>query len=96
MYGENPFWLEVLAHISLVITAFFVLELPLSLWAFGPQYYNPLGPDNYASLHLFDAVIILISFILEFVLRGREKELVGLLVVLRLWRLVKLVSGMSL
>lgn len=30
---------------------------------------------------------------LEFVLKGRERELIGLLVILRLWRLVKLVGG---
>lgn len=31
---------------------------------------------------------------LEVILRGRERDLAGLLIVLRLWRLVKLVQGM--
>lgn len=46
-------------------------------------------------LHLFDAIIILTTFVLEFVLKGRELELASLLIVLRLWRLVKLVGGES-
>lgn len=90
---NQPAWLEVLAHISLAITTFFLLEIPLATYAFGLRYYRPLGPVPHASLHLFDAVVILTTFVLEVVLRGREQELIGLLVLLRLWRLVKLVGG---
>jgi hypothetical protein len=87
-------WLEILSHFSLAITTFFLLEIPLSIWAFGFRYYNPFGDNPHASLHIFDAVIIIMTFVLEFVLKGKEKEVAGLLVVLRLWRLVKLVGGM--
>jgi len=95
--GEEgqPAWLEVLAHISLAITTFFLIEIPLATYAFGLEYYRPLGPVPHASLHLFDAVVIVTTFVLEVILRGREQELVGLLVLLRLWRLVKLVGGIA-
>jgi len=43
--------------------------------------------------HFFDAFVIITSFIMDVVLRGRERELAGLLVLLRLWRLIKLVGG---
>lgn len=43
--------------------------------------------------HLFDAFVIITSFIMDVVLRGRERELAGLLILLRLWRLIKLVGG---
>ncbi|KAK0210650.1 hypothetical protein DFS33DRAFT_1466597 [Desarmillaria ectypa] len=92
---EGPQWLEVLAHISLVITTFFLVEIPLALWAFGLQYYNPLGQVTHALLHLFDATIIITTFVLEFTLKGKERELGALLIVLRLWRLVKLVGGIT-
>ena len=92
---ENPAWLEILSHISLAITTLFLIEIPLALFAFGPQFYNPFGQTLHASLHLFDAVIIIGTFALEAVLRGRERELAGLLILLRLWRLVKLVGGKS-
>lgn len=89
---ENPWWLEVFANISITITTFFLVEIPLTLWSLGPSYYNPFKVPH-ASLHLFDALIVIVTFVLEFVLKGRERELAGLLIILRLWRLVKLVGG---
>ncbi|KAJ6596790.1 hypothetical protein DFH09DRAFT_904888 [Mycena vulgaris] len=90
-----PLWLSVLSHISLGITAFFLLEIPLTLWALGPRFYNPFGTVPHGALHAFDAFIIVTTFVLEVVLKGREQELAGLLIILRLWRLVKLVGGVS-
>ncbi|KAL5490307.1 hypothetical protein ACEPAI_5140 [Sanghuangporus weigelae] len=103
----EPIWLTILAHISLAINTLFLLEIPLALWCFGLAYYNPLpkflslslsSSDEkhpYAGLHLFDALVVITTFVLEVVLRGREAELAGLLVLLRLWRLVKLVGGLA-
>lgn len=90
---DAPLWLDILAHVSLGITTLFLLEIPVTLWAMGLSYYNPFGPFLHAGLHLFDALVITGTFILEIVLRGRERELAGLLIILRLWRLVKLVGG---
>jgi hypothetical protein len=90
---EGPAWLEVLANISLVITTLFLIEIPITLWASGFRFYIPFSGVPHAALHLFDAAIIVTTFILEFVLKGRQRELAGLLITLRLWRLVKLVGG---
>jgi voltage-gated hydrogen channel 1 len=90
---DAPKWLEVLSHISLAITTLFLIEIPLNLLALGWSHFNPCGNVQHASLHLFDAIIIIVTFVLEMVLRGKERELAGLLIVLRLWRLVKLVGG---
>lgn len=92
---DRPSWLEIVVHTSLGITSFFMLEIPLAVWAFGPNYYNPFGRVLHAPLHFFDAVIIVTTFVLEVVLRGRGRELAGLLIVLRLWRLLKLVGGVA-
>lgn len=70
-----------------------MVEIPLTIFAIGWKHYNPFGPVQHASLHLFDATIIVVTFVLELILRGKERELAGLLIVLRLWRLVKLVGG---
>lgn len=92
--GEaTPPWLSLLAYLSLGITSLFVLEIPLTLWSLGSDAYNPFGPVPHAGLHLFDASVVLTTFLLEVVLRGKERELAGLLILLRLWRLVKLVGG---
>ena len=85
--------MEVLSNISLTINFLFLFEIPLTLWAFGIRYMNPFGSVPHASLHLFDSIIIITTFVLEVILRGKERELAGLIVVLRLWRLVKLVGG---
>ncbi|KAF7304797.1 hypothetical protein MKEN_01193800 [Mycena kentingensis (nom. inval.)] len=90
-----PPWLTVLAQLSLTINTLFLIEIPLSCWAIGFDFYNPFGDVPHAALHCFDAFIICTTFILEVVLRGKEQELAGLLIVLRLWRLIKLVGGVS-
>ncbi|KAI0748270.1 hypothetical protein C8Q80DRAFT_1270698 [Daedaleopsis nitida] len=92
---ETPVWLNILAQTSLAITTFFLVEIPLTLWAMGLQNFNPFGDVPHAALHFFDAIVILTTFILEVVLRGRERELASLLIILRLWRLVKLVQGIA-
>lgn len=76
-----------------MITTLFLVEIPLTLWALGHEFYNPFGRIPHSSLHLFDAIIILTTFVLEVILRGKERELAGLLIILRLWRLLKLVGG---
>jgi voltage-gated hydrogen channel 1 len=90
---EPPDWLEVLSLISTLITTLFLVEIPLTIWSLGFKFYNSRGPITHASLHVFDALIILTTFMLEVVLRGRERELAGLLIILHLWRLLKLVGG---
>jgi len=92
---SDPAWLEVLALISTGITTFFLVEIPLTLWSLGFDFYNPLGRIPHASLHIFDAVIIVTTFVLEVILKGKERELAGLLIILRLWRLLKLVGGVA-
>ncbi|KAI0807432.1 hypothetical protein C8Q74DRAFT_1362934 [Fomes fomentarius] len=92
---DTPVWLNILAQVSLAITTFFLVEIPLSIWAIGLQNYNPFGPVPHAALHFFDAIVIVTTFVLEVVLRGRERELASLLIILRLWRLVKLVQGIA-
>ncbi|TBU35827.1 hypothetical protein BD311DRAFT_772879 [Dichomitus squalens] len=92
---ETPLWLNILAEISLAITTVFLVEIPVTIWAQGIQKFNPFGGVPHAALHFFDAVVILTTFVLEVVLRGRERELASLLIILRLWRLVKLVQGIA-
>jgi hypothetical protein len=63
-------------------------------WAFGLRYYNPWSEVEHSTFHLLDALIIVMNFTIIF-LQGPAQEIVGLLVILRLWRLVKLLGGQS-
>lgn len=79
---ETPLWLEILSHISLVITITFLVELIVSVWAFGPRYYSPFR----SVLHFCDGSVIIMTFVVEVGLRGRERELAALLIFFRLLR----------
>jgi len=81
----------MLSLILTIIMTLFLIKIPLSLWALRSEFYNPYSGVPHASLHLFNAIVIVTTFMLKVILRGKERELAGLLIVLRLWRLLKLV-----
>ncbi|BGP30721.1 hypothetical protein JCM10296v2_002478 [Rhodotorula toruloides] len=86
----DPPILEFCDVLSLLITGAFVVEILLDFAAFGPAYYLT---DRFHWLHSADAVVILVAFVLEVVLKGTEKQIASLITILRLWRLIKLVSS---
>ncbi|KAF8580912.1 hypothetical protein K439DRAFT_1654225 [Ramaria rubella] len=80
--AEPPLWLEILSYASLAITIIFVVELILFAWAFGPRYYSPFE----SILHFCDGSVIIMTFVVEVILKGRERELASLLILFRLIR----------
>ncbi|KZO92539.1 hypothetical protein CALVIDRAFT_487274 [Calocera viscosa TUFC12733] len=92
---ELPLPLEISEYASILISSIFVIEVPLSLWALGWEFYDPIYGVPHAPLHDVDAIVIVGTFILEVVLRGRDRELAGLFILLRFWRIVKLVGGVA-
>ncbi|KAL5408545.1 hypothetical protein PMIN06_001976 [Paraphaeosphaeria minitans] len=80
--------LEALKHVSLVFSTLFMLELLASVWAFRTAYFK-------SKFHMFDAAIIVVSFIFEISLQGVEEEVASLIVILRLLRVVKIVDEIS-
>ncbi|KAG0334243.1 hypothetical protein BG004_000497 [Podila humilis] len=90
---EAKWTLELFATLSLGIVTFFVVEILLKLFAFGPRYF--LKSEPMGLLHLADAIIIIVSFLMEVFLSGAEQELGSLLIIFRLWRLIKLTSTVA-
>ncbi|KAG0034915.1 hypothetical protein BGZ82_005553 [Podila clonocystis] len=90
---EEVWYLELFSHISLAIVSMFMLEILIKLFAFGPRYFWR-GTPHWV-LHLFDAVVIMTSFVLEIVLHGVSQELSSLLIVFRLWRVIKLTGAVA-
>ncbi|KAG9069582.1 hypothetical protein KI688_010486 [Linnemannia hyalina] len=90
---EAQWFLEILAHTSLAIVSFFVLEIVLKVYSFGLGFFWTGNPHGI--LHLLDALIIIISFLLEVFLKGAEQELGALLIIFRLWRVVKLTGTVA-
>ncbi|PHH79535.1 hypothetical protein CDD80_4532 [Ophiocordyceps camponoti-rufipedis] len=74
---------SVLGTVGLVISCLFMVELIACLLVYGFGYLC-------SWFHLFDAVVIVISFVVDVGLRGVAGSIGSLVVVLRLWRLAKL------
>lgn len=45
--------------------------------------------------HVFDALVIIVSFLVDVLTRGVVEEVASLVVILRLWRFVKIIEEMS-
>lgn len=45
--------------------------------------------------HLFDALVIIASFLIDSLTRGVVEEVASLVIILRLWRFVKIIEEMS-
>ncbi|CAG8472444.1 4339_t:CDS:1 [Funneliformis caledonium] len=80
---------ETLEIIAFTINSIFVFEVMIKLFIFGNYYFIK---SHHWKLHLFDAVIIYTTFFLEIFLSGKQREVAGLLILFRLWRLIKALS----
>eukprot|EP01083_Nonionella_stella_P078530 214978_1 len=76
-----------LVYVSIGILGVFLLELTLQMYAFGPK------PWCSHCLHVFDFIVVLVTFVAEiyFLNDERAEALVGLIIVFRLWRLVRVI-----
>ncbi|KAF9948939.1 hypothetical protein BGZ72_009178 [Mortierella alpina] len=91
---KEEIWIIALfGHLSLAIISVFMLEILLKFFAFGPRYFWRGVPHGI--LHLVDAAIIITSFVLELILKGAEQELTNLLIIFRLWRVIKLTGTVA-
>ncbi|XP_063820467.1 voltage-gated hydrogen channel 1 [Pseudophryne corroboree] len=82
---------EVFHYLSISVLSFFLLEIVGKLYAFRLEFFHH-------KFEVFDAVIVVISFIIDVVYITREDvfNAVGLLILLRLWRVARIVNGVIL
>ncbi|KAM5193372.1 voltage-gated hydrogen channel 1 [Mantella aurantiaca] len=78
-------------YLSISVLSFFLLEIAGKLYAFRLEFFHH-------KFEVFDAVIVIISFIIDVVYLTREDvfNAVGLLILLRLWRVARIVNGVIL
>ncbi|MCJ1425642.1 hypothetical protein MMC29_003542 [Sticta canariensis] len=79
---------EALKVVSLVFSCLFMAELIACVWAFGLNYFK-------SKFHCFDAAVILTGFVIDVCLTGVLEEAGSIVVVLRLWRVFKIVEEFS-
>ncbi|KAI0386699.1 hypothetical protein F5Y04DRAFT_70281 [Hypomontagnella monticulosa] len=89
---EDDAWVKptrnALTIFSLTLSCIFLVELLLSLFADGFGYFK-----NW--LHCFDAFVIVVGFAIDLFEHNIAEEIASLIVILRLWRFVKIVDEFS-
>lgn len=81
----------VLHYMSLSIVTLFLIEISLKIVAFGLEFFK-------SKLEVFDAFVVVISFVLDLLSLLLEEKFAGLqlLILLRLWRIVRVINGVIL
>ncbi|KAH6690616.1 hypothetical protein F5X68DRAFT_260019 [Plectosphaerella plurivora] len=91
--NEPPAWntslREALTAAGLVFSSLFLIELALCILAFGTGYFADW-------FHCVDAAVIVASFVIDLLSHGIVEDIASLVIIFRLFRLVKLVEEMSL
>lgn len=79
---------RVFHYMSLSILSFFLIELFFKLYAFQAEFFHH-------KFEVMDAIVIVVSFIVDVVYISREDVFaaVGLLILLRLWRVARIING---
>jgi len=79
---------HVLHYCSLAILGLFLIEILVRLVVFRLEFVR-------SKFELFDAVIVIVSFVLDILYRNNEgpESGIGLLIVLRLWRVTRIING---
>jgi len=89
MSEEGHIVKEVLHNISIAILSCFLVEIVVKLYAYGLELFR-------MPWELFDAVVVIVSFALDVAFRHSVGPIngAGLIIVLRLWRVTRILSGM--
>uniref|UniRef100_A0A8D2BA47 Voltage-gated hydrogen channel 1 n=1 Tax=Sciurus vulgaris TaxID=55149 RepID=A0A8D2BA47_SCIVU len=86
---KNNYATQVVFHYtSIAILVIFMMEIFLKIFVFRLEFFHH-------NFEILDAVVVLLSFILDIVLLFREHEFeaLGLLILLRLWRVARIING---
>lgn len=85
---KNNYAAMVFHYMSIVILTFFMVEIVFKLFVFRLEFFHH-------KFEILDSVVVVVSFILDIVLLFREHEFeaLGLLILLRLWRVARIING---
>ncbi|XP_035525806.1 voltage-gated hydrogen channel 1 [Morone saxatilis] len=79
---------EVFHYLSLALLTFFMVELAGKLFAYRLEFFQH-------KFEMFDGVVVVLSFVLDIVFIFHEDAFdgMGLLILLRLWRVARIING---
>ncbi|KAJ0049800.1 hypothetical protein NL108_003578, partial [Boleophthalmus pectinirostris] len=78
---------EIFHYLSLALLTFFVVELMGKLFAYRLEFFQH-------KFEVFDGLVVVVSFVLDIVFIFREDafDAMGLLILLRLWRVARIIN----
>lgn len=79
---------QVFHYLSLAILTLFMVEIGFKLFIYRLEFFHH-------KFEVLDGIVVIISFVLDIVLLflEREFEAIGLLILLRLWRVARIING---
>ncbi|XP_024283382.1 voltage-gated hydrogen channel 1 [Oncorhynchus tshawytscha] len=80
---------QVFHYLSLALLTFFMVELAGKLFAYQLEFFHH-------KFEVFDGLVVIVSFILDVVYTASEEAFdasMGLLILLRLWRVARIING---
>ncbi|XP_062870466.1 voltage-gated hydrogen channel 1 [Trichomycterus rosablanca] len=82
---------QVFHYLSLALLTFFMVELAGKLYAYRLEFFKH-------KFEVFDGIVVIVSFVLDIVYISKEDAFdgMGLLILLRLWRVARIVNGILL
>ncbi|XP_062999865.1 voltage-gated hydrogen channel 1 [Elgaria multicarinata webbii] len=83
--------LKVFHYLSLSILTLFLVEVSFKIFAYRLEFFHH-------KFEVLDAVVVIVSFVLDIVVVFKEHvfEALGLLILLRLWRVARIINGIIL
>lgn len=75
---------------SFAILVFFMLEIIFKVFVFRLEFFHH-------KFEILDAIVVVLSFVLDLILlfKKHQFEALGLLILLRLWRVARIINGAS-
>ncbi|XP_066227047.1 voltage-gated hydrogen channel 1 [Saccopteryx leptura] len=85
---KNDYAARVFHYMSIAILTLFMIEVFLKIFVFRLEFFHH-------KFEILDSVVVVVSFVLDIVLvfREHEFEALGLLILLRLWRVARIING---
>ncbi|XP_029918050.1 voltage-gated hydrogen channel 1 [Myripristis murdjan] len=79
---------QVFHYLSLALLTFFMVELVGKLYAYRLEFFQH-------KFEVFDALVVMVSFVLDIIFISNEDALdgMGFLILLRLWRVARILNG---
>ncbi|GAB1290135.1 Voltage-gated hydrogen channel 1 [Apodemus speciosus] len=85
---EQDYAVTVFHYMSFAILVFFMVEIFFKIFVFRLEFFHH-------KFEILDAIVVVVSFVLDLVLlfKNHHFEALGLLILLRLWRVARIING---